>query len=388
MDRPVSLWRRVLADVDLLREAAETDAERVASVSRLRKRHGAEEVAIALELTAARRKAAVKFPGHAGRMVADRAGAEQATSLAVARYKAERFREAGVTDVVDLCCGIGGDSLGFVAEGLRVVAVDRDPVRAWMARRNAGCPAVAADAEGWATPGRALHLDPARRTGAGRVFRLAEHQPPPEIVRRLLGHHPDAAVKLSPAVDLAELREAFGGDGEVEFISEAGRLVQAVWWTGRTRRAERSATRLHDGEVYVLSGAPGEPAVTPPRRYVFAVDPAVERAGLMHQIGLPVIHSRLGLFTADDPALVPAGVRPWLTAFERLVELPFRAADPKRLRAWLRDHNAGIVEVKTRGGAVDPDPLQRRLRGSGGTPYTVFVLRHGRALRATVTRRL
>jgi len=49
---------------------------------------------------------------------------------------------------------------------------------------------------------------------------------------------------------------------------------------------------------------------------------------------------------------------------------------------------AGVVEVKTRGGAVDPDRAQRRLRGPGETPFTVFVLRWDRQIIAMVTRRL
>lgn len=59
----------------------------------------------------------------------------------------------------------------------------------------------------------------------------------------------------------------------------------------------------------------------------------------------------------------------------------------KRVRAWLREHRAGVVEVKTRGRAVDPDALQNRLRGGGDEPYVVFVLRLGRAIEAIIARR-
>ncbi len=441
MTGDAALWRSVAADIALIREAAEVDATDVAAVGRLRRGYDAERVTVALELAAARRAAAVKFPGEAERIVADREGVEQATSLTVARHKARRWRDAGVTRVVDLCCGIGGDAMGLMREGLAVVAADRDPVRAWMAGRNAGCAAVLAEV-GEAGSGAgpfdasvAVHLDPTRRTGAGRVYRLAEHDPAPAVVRSLLARHADTAVKLSPAVDLDELEREYGGgadaegaadvdpsvkslaaqptdlhprlpgtglhprlpgtDGgrvEVEFISEAGRLVQAVRWSGRPARASRGATLLRGDEVHELygepgvvgrpggPGEPGGPCVVEPRRYLFTVDPAVERAGLMHRLGLPVIHPKLGLFTADAPV-----DNPWLTGFELLGRMPYRL---KRVKAWLREHDGGIVEVKTRGRAVDPDAVQRDLRGTGATTYTVFALRFDRQVVALVTRRL
>ena len=217
----------------------------VNAVARLRRAYDADTVAVALDLVRARVKAAVKFPDHAATLLADPAGVEQATSQTVAAYKAQRFARVADRPVVDLGCGIGGDTLALAAAGLNVTAVDLNPVRAGMAARNAGVPAVVADAGDWDSsgelsgdssgdrPAAALHLDPARRTAAGRTHRLADTRPPPDVVAALIRRHAAAgvAVKLSPAVDLAELADALP-PGEVEFISEAGRLVQAVLWTG------------------------------------------------------------------------------------------------------------------------------------------------------------
>ena len=388
-------WQRVAADPDLLGRARGCDPTDVASVARLRRSATADETAVALELVSARRKATDKFPARAERLLADTAGVEQATSFATARHKAARFSEAGIQHVTDLCCGIGGDALGLAEAGLRVTAVDRDPIRAWMTEQNAGCRALVEHAEvlGSERPvHQAMHLDPARRNADGRVFLLTDYQPDPAAMRGLLVTYPHAAIKLSPAVNLSDLAERLPCDSaEVEFISEAGRLVQAVLWTGRLAHPEtpRSATLLIDGQTHTLTGRPGTPGVDPPiapaGRYLFTVDPAVERAGLMHTIGLPLIHPRLGLFTADTPT--PAA-RPWLTGFELLAELPWHTRDPRQVRAWLAEHNAGIVEIKTRGKAVNPDAVQKQLRGTGRTPYTVFVLRFDQRLAALVTRRL
>lgn len=391
----VALWQAVADDTALLRAADDCEPTDVASIARLRKQYPADRVAVALEWSKARRKTVAKFPKRAAELFADVSGLEQATSHVAATHKARRFRDAGFTQVFDVCCGIGGDTMGLVEAGLNVLAIDRDPVRAWMAERNAGCVSRVADAEALLgdsliseeISGGALHLDPARRTDAGRVFRLADYQPDPPTITALLQKFPDAAVKLSPAVNLDEVAELLPG-GEIEFISEAGRLVQAVLWTGRLSTPHsRTATLLVDGQTHTLAGEPDEPGLAQPGRYLFTVDPAAERAGLLHRLGLPAIHPRLGLLTADRPIDTPA-VRPWLTGFELLAELPYSAKNPKKIKAWLADHDAGIVEVKTRGKAVDPDTVQRTLRGRGDTPYTLFVLRFDQRLACLVTRRL
>jgi len=391
-------WKHVAASPDLLEAAAATDPTRVASVTRLRQHHPATHVAAALLLTQARCKAQVKFPNDASRLLADPSGVEQASSMAVAHYKAQRFKKAGILCVADLCCGIGGDAMALTRLGLEVLAVDRDPLRAWMTAQNAGCESRVADVQDlltdqapWLTPASgpwALHLDPARRNDAGRRLKLADYLPPPATVCRLLESHPDATVKLSPAVDLDELATALP-PGELEFISEAGHLVQALLHTGRLQahaingKPPHTATLLTGQAVHTLCGqaqAPERLPLSKPLQYLFTVDPAVERAQLIHLLGLPALHPRLGLLTANE--LPPS---PWLTAFELIETLPLR---PKKLKAWLSRHDAGLIEVKTRGKAVDPDLLQTQLRGHGKTPYTLFAMRFDQRRVVFITRRL
>lgn len=388
---PLALWRRVAADDALLAQAAAAAPGDVNAVARLRRVHDADTVKVALDLVRARAKAAVKFPDHAAGLLADPVGVEQATSMTVATYKAQRFAQRPDRRVVDLGCGIGGDTMGLAHAGLNTTAVDLSPVRCAMAAHNAKVPAVVADAADWCSSGApsrgpsqaALHLDPARRTAAGRTHRLADTLPPPDVVAGLIHQHAQGgvAVKLSPAVDIAELAQALPS-GELELVSEAGRLVQAVLWTGgltEPNGPERRATRLDPDGHHTLCGSPGEPAWSEPRQLLFTVDPAVERARLMHHLELPAIHPQLGLLTADHNPHSP-----WLTGFELVEQMPWRE---KRVAAALQAMDAGIVEVKTRGGAVDPDRAQQRLRGTGKTPFTVFVLRWDRQVVALITRR-
>ena len=100
------------------------------------------------------------------------------------------------------------------------------------------------------------------------------------------------------------------------------------------------------------------------------------------QEDLAAIHPQLGLLTSDRPE---ACAIPWVKPFELLEKMPWRA---KKVRRWLSERNAGLVEVKTRGGAIDPEKVRRELRGKGDQAFTVFVLRQERKLTAYVTRRL
>ena len=73
-----------------------------------------------------RLKARSKFD-RAMDMFFTRSGLEQASAEdVVARHRSGRY--AGASQVADLCCGIGGDLIAL-AEGRRVLAVDRDPLQ-------------------------------------------------------------------------------------------------------------------------------------------------------------------------------------------------------------------------------------------------------------------
>src|SRR6476620_6919945 len=85
----------------------ETTADAAAAVSRLRKAgHSPDLVSAIVTQARLRTRAEAKFGDFAVRMLFTRAGLEQATRLAVAARHAARFRDAGMTSVADLGCGI------------------------------------------------------------------------------------------------------------------------------------------------------------------------------------------------------------------------------------------------------------------------------------------
>ncbi|MEO1009299.1 MAG: class I SAM-dependent methyltransferase [Planctomycetota bacterium] len=375
----------------------------VADLAALRKRWPAGVVAAAVEATRARDKACRKLiPDVAERILADAAGVEVASSAEAAAHKARLLApHATRGGVLDLCCGIGGDAIALAAEGARVLAVDADPVRAWMAGRNAGCETAVGDVttNKWLgrVEGGVVHLDPSRRDVLGRRHRYTDYQPGPEAIAAIVRRATAACVKLGPGVDFDELpgspphSQQGGPAATIEMLSERGRLTQALLWTGEAARSDqgrRIATMLPAGESFVAEPAPladpfDEPPDEPIEAFLFEPDPSLERMDLLgpfaRTVGLRAIHPAVGLLTG--PEVVAS---PWLTPFRVLEMLPWR---PRRVRAALRSLGGGVVSVKTRGVRLDTDDLQRTLRGDGDWALEVFVLRLGDARVAAIAER-
>jgi hypothetical protein len=374
----IDLWQKILNPRYARLIQAAGEAKDAASIERLRREWPSELVRTAIELAGARRKAATKFPGCVESIVADRVGVEQATSKLVADHKAMRFAQLTLSQpIVDLCCGIGGDAMSLSPLG--VAGIDSNPVRAWMAAHNANCAAVAADVTSLQLRDRVYHIDPSRRDEHRRRHEYVDYQPGPDFIERLIEDCPTGAIKLGPGVETADLPP----DGEIEFISENGTLVQAVMWRGDLRgSAPYSATLLP--ENITISGEAALPPESDICRYLYAINPAAERAQLIGelcaQLEIESIHPQLGLLTADE--LLQS---PWLTPFELIEQMPWR---PRKVKQWLDAHHAGIIEVKTRGQVVNTDQTQKQLRGSGDTVYTVFILRWDRQVIAMITQRL
>lgn len=110
-----------------------------------------------------------------------RADEEGRWSLTPATIALRIGRQASGRPVLDLGCGVGGNSIGFARAGSEVVAVERDAERLLSARHNAGVyeveqkiKFVEGDAEGWGSEAEAsiIFVDPpwgrdARSTSSG-----------------------------------------------------------------------------------------------------------------------------------------------------------------------------------------------------------------------------
>lgn len=363
----------------LLDACRDTDLEHPATLERLRRVHTPEHCAAAIELTLARRAGAPKFGMNIHAMLCDREGVQMASAPEIAAHKARRCaRMLESCSMLDLCSGIGADAMALSAEGLDITAYDISPVRAFMTQHNARCSVRTCDVTTEDLPMLPVHCDPQRRqeASARRTPTLDELVPGIDFLRAIATRHPAVCIKLFPGVDPAHLP-----DGEVEFISQHGRLRQAVLWTGSLACVARSATTFPAGAT--IQGVPGPAPIASLDRFVYAVDPAVERASLIGvlagELSLGSPHPSSGLLTG--PRLLTS---PFVSGFEVLEHMPWSL---RRVRQALASHDAGIVEIKTRGQVIDPDRLQRDLRGRGRTTLTLFVLRFGSSLQAIITRR-
>ena len=364
-------WQAVAASGTLLDRVAAEKSRTPAVLERWRNEFGAELVHIALELCEARRRLVLKWPEASG-WIADRSGAEQASSALAATYKANQLQKRGVIRVTDLMCGIGGDTAAFHRAGLEAHAIDHDPFRVRCAAHNAGCAFTEQDIRNRVDDGSFVHLDPPRRDASGkRRHQWQDLLPDPAVLRELQTSVAQGVYKLSPRTDPDEpdLESC-----HLEWLSEKGRLTQCLAWWGEPPSDERSVVRLDDG--WMFRGVP-TPDLTHRGHfgaYLIRADPLLERSGLQWTYArscssLESVCPGLGLLTADTLP-TETGLEVW----EVEEVLPWRE---KKLKAAIRSRDGGEVVVHTRGRAVDPDQAAASLRGDGPNKIHLWCVRVG-----------
>ncbi|MFE2848402.1 SAM-dependent methyltransferase [Streptomyces scopuliridis] len=389
----------------LLAELRDHDpAQELALATRLRREHPAELVSAALAQARLRQRGVAKFGAEdAYRMYFTPNGIEQATRGSVAAHRAARFRAlAPDSRVTDLCCGIGGDAIELARAGLAVTAVDLDPLTCEIALTNVrtlapeGPPMTVtrADVLEYDTTGAdALFIDPARRGGRGRIFDPEAYSPPLSWAVDAVRRAGAGAVKIAPGIP----HELIPDDFEAEWISDGGDVKEAVLWHRREGGrgdgqghwdgqgqgqghghgdleaivpGTRRATLLPSGATLTGRGLP-DPPVRPVGRFLYEPDGAVIRAHLVAEVAEDLdgglLDETIAYITADEPRPTP-----FATAYEITDQLPFGL---KKLKALLREREVGVLTVKKRGSAVEPEELRRRLKLKGPHASTVFLTR-------------
>lgn len=373
--------RLTLEQVEFLRNFAKdfpppiTPSNHLKIATQLTKKYGKENASAVIETAILRERAREKF-SCADKMLFDRAGLEMSSAEIITTHRANRYTQ--FTTVADLGCGIGGDAIGL-AQHAHVTAIDRDPVRLTLTQHNLSVydradqlTTLQADLttlDPFAVD--ALFFDPARRDERGkRIHSLHKYQPPLTILQRWQDMTTAWGVKVSPAVDLAEVDDS----AEIEFISVNGDLREAILWYGDLRiGAPTTATLLPSGAT--LSAQPPLTAdrlpLTPPLAYLYEPDPAILRAQLVQplaiQIGARQIDASIAFLTSDDLIETPFAKR-----FTVEDWFPFQL---KRLRAYLRERRVGRVTIKKRGSPLDVEQLRRQLRLKGAKSR-ILILTH------------
>ena len=387
--RFLSAHRDDIARVAASGEVALTKKSAIADRSLLSKLFDDNARAV-MELLQARQTLAPKLAGPAADWMADSDSAQQATPFAVSQVRAGRIAAAGASLVHDVTCSIGTEAPAVTAAGMDWLGTDLDFSRLLMARENvsgdgaAGRAWVAqADALAPVTtpasspgpriracsgtgsrPGRVIVADPARRADGRRITDPAKLIPP---LPDLIAAYPGAAmaIKCAPGIDYADWH------GLVSVVSVNGGVKEACLYTpdladpGHTREAvvirESFTERVEDCGDGV--------DVDKPKSFIVEPDGAVIRAGLVQQWaarhGLTMLDPHIAFLTGDA---VPDGYSGF----------PFIEAVPlKKLRAALKAHGAGSLEILVRGVDVDPDQLRAKLKLKGDRPMGVAIARIG-----------
>ncbi|GAB2767849.1 class I SAM-dependent methyltransferase [Amycolatopsis magusensis] len=348
-----------------------TERTRIADVATARRVVG-DHYAAALETVLLRRKAVTKVDGSAGWLFTGDS-LQQASASVVARHRAERL--AG-REVHDVTCSIGADLVELAKTASACTGSDLDEVRLAMARHNcaqAGVDAdlLQADALRPRDGNAVVVADPARRDSSGRrTWKPADFAPPlDELAAAYSGR--DLVVKCAPGLP----PESVPWADEIELVSLDGQVREACLWAGEQATVKRRATVLRsDGTQWTVTDAePDEVPVAPVGEWIVDPDGAVVRAGLVRHYGarhgLWQLDERIAYLTGDRP---PPGVR----AFRVIEHGPYQE---KSLRAMLRRHEIGRLEILIRGLDVDPDALRRRMKLGGTQEASVVLTRIGRA---------
>ena len=339
--------------------------------NQLRKHHSAGLVSACITQAKLRHRAEKKFGPFSSRMLFSRDGLEQASRLSVSAQRANRFAQAGMTSVVDLGSGLGGDSMALAGLGLGVTAVEIDEVTSALAQFNTaglGVEVINADAATIdISKFDAVFADPARRRiGPGEQRnRLSsfEYSPSIDWLTKTVATKKPTAIKLSPADDYLQ----FEGEFDFEWISVSGELVELTVYSGSLRGEYLRQARLltnSGNEVFGSKTLESPiPEVSEIGKFLYEPDSSLIRSGLMGEFAiennLKLIDRRIAYLTSN--VLIDS---PWLKAYEIEQSFPL---NPTLIAKELASRGVGILEIKKRGVDITPEEFRKKLklRGKG-----------------------
>ena len=234
----------------------------------------------------------------------DADGMRFATPERVAAYRARRLSCA---TLLEIGCGIGGQTIAFARTCERVMAVDIDPVKVECAKRN--CRRAGVDnVEFFVADGASeefastieevdyVFCDPTRAPAEPTRTLESLNPSPTRLLSLYKGVCRGLAIEAPPqlAPDRVPLR------CEREYLSLDGTLNRLTLYFGELMECERSCVSLSDHESRLCSGGEGKveivDAVSP---LCFEPDPALIKAGLLRRLA-HVLKETLRILVWDE----------------------------------------------------------------------------------------
>ena len=375
---------------------------------KLRKQISAERSALVMEQAQLRIRGRKKF-SHPENMFFTRRGLEQSSGELIAQYKAMRF--AGLKNVADICCGIGGDLIGLSKRGIRnnslelglgstdeidagnltTVGIDSNELTSIFARCNLQASGLESamnqvkqtDFDKFEIGSiDGMHIDPDRRK-SDRTVHGDRFRPSLESVFKRVSKQCCMAIKVAPATPVADY---FPKDIHREWIGDHRECKQQIIWAGPfsnqlgLNNATRTATYIgRNGRVSQISSNEADLDQPPQmfdsiQKFLYEPHAAVLAAGmtdvLARKYGLGRFTSQVVYLTGDQVTDDPL-----LARFEVLQILPMSLRQTAKV---LKSLDVGQVEVKKRGIATATFEQYCRMKLSGPNKATLILTHLGK----------
>jgi hypothetical protein len=254
-----------------------------------------------------------------------------------------------------------------------VIGLDIDPKRIELARHNLAVHGLEAnfrvgDAYRVRFRADAYFIDPQRR---GHDW---DHEvPSPQAMRGTTYHCRRSVMKMGTHWLVEGLQDVIGP--AVEAISFGGECRELLVLAGRGTPESECAVHVESGARLVPSGPPHS---TPqPGPFLFHADPAAIKIGalgtLCKQLGLEALGDSDGFLTGSK--LIES---PWLRAYRVVWH---GRSDRKATQAALRDLQASVFEVKTRGIPDSAESILKAFKPAGDRRLSLAVWTVGRSRR-------
>jgi hypothetical protein len=114
--------------------------------------------------------------------------------------------------------------------------------------------------------------------------------------------------------------------------------------------------------------------------YVYEPDNSLIRSSLIadfaQPLGLSLISPEIAYLSSNEKI-----ISPWVKGYRVIDNLVF---DRKKLKAYIKQNNIGVLEIKKRGSDISPEQLRKELAPKGEGAATLIVTRVGDAHRVLV----